>query len=71
MRRIGQVEAKKGDFIESFDSKKDFMEHVRSLEALLKFHKSERELVYVIVPSSKNFRKVQWQLFLLPPEAKK
>jgi hypothetical protein len=63
MRRVTQVEAKRGDFIESYETRQAFELACPRLEKAAKRAGINRELVYIILPVG---HKVIWQVFLMP-----
>lgn len=66
MRRTGQIEAKTGDYIESFTSEEAVLEATGALETLARKAGLRRELVYCLVPGKWGERGGTWQVYLLP-----
>lgn len=63
MRRVTQLEAKTGDFIDSYESREAFEEASTRLDKAARKDRIKRELVYIILPVE---HKVMWQVYLLP-----
>lgn len=69
MRRIPQIDAKKGIFIESCDSRSQFKEVEARLEKASRRNRemNGKELVYIVLPvySKVGGRVVQYQIYLI------
>ncbi len=66
MRRTGQVEAKTGDYIDSFTSEEETLAAGERMERLAHEEKLRRELVYCRVPGKRDKLGETWQVYLLP-----
>jgi hypothetical protein len=63
MRRVTQKEAKRGECIDTYETKESFDLACKRMEVAAKRGKTKRELVYTTVPIG---RKIMWQVFLMP-----
>ena len=63
MKRITQIEAKRGEFIDSYTTKESFDIACARLEKVARLQNIKRELVYIILPVE---HKLMWQIFLMP-----
>jgi hypothetical protein len=63
MKRVTQIEAKRGEFIDSYETKESFDIACARLEKAVKLQSIRRELVYIIIPVE---HKLMWQIFLMP-----
>ncbi len=66
MRRTGQIEAKTGDYVDSFTSEADVLAASERLEEVVHKERSRRELVYCRVPGRRDKLGETWQVYLLP-----
>ncbi len=63
MKRVSQIEAKRGEFIDSYADKDAFLKTSARLEIAARNGNIKRELVYIVIPVK---HKVMWQIFLMP-----
>ena len=63
IRRVKQIEARKGDFIDSYTDRQAFMTACLRMAKAAQAQNLKRELVYAIIPVG---HKLMWQIFLLP-----
>jgi hypothetical protein len=65
MNYAKQLEAKTGDFIESFESKSACIDAGKRMETLAARRKVRRQLTYTYVPGKRG-RCGTWQIYLMP-----
>jgi hypothetical protein len=65
MNYAKQLEAKTGDFIESFESKSECIDAGKRMEILAARRKVRRQLAYTYVPARRG-RRGTWQIYLMP-----
>lgn len=63
MQYLRPGEAKKGAFVDSFDDEESFKDAAERMEEALKRQKTNRGLVYTIVPV---MHRIQWHIYLMP-----
>ena len=63
MKWVSQVIAKRGDFIDSYETREAFVIACQRLDRVVKAKKVRRELVYTTMLFE---HKTMWQIYLLP-----
>jgi hypothetical protein len=63
MRKTTQIEAKKGDCVDTYESQEAFEKASKRMEIAAKRLSTKRELVYITIPMR---HRVMWQVYLLP-----